>query len=63
MEDMTRTSGFQGVIYIPADAAKGYFGVDTLYLYHTNHGVLLTEEMQEMALAFFDYLLQAGGEI
>lgn len=63
MEDMTRSSGFQGVIYIPADAAKGYFGVDTLYLYHTEYGVLLTEEMQEMALAFFDYLLQAGGEI
>lgn len=63
MEDMTRSSGFQGVIYIPDDAAKGYFGVDALYLYHTNHGVLLTEEMHELALAFFDYLLQAGGEI
>ena len=62
MEDMSKASGFQGVIYIPADAAKSYFGLDVQYLKDTSSGVLLTEEMQKLALAFFDYLLQAGGE-
>lgn len=62
MEDMTRASGFQKVIYIPEDAAKSYFSLDTMYLTDTNYGVLLTEDMQKLALSFFDYLLEAGGE-
>ncbi|MBR2062593.1 MAG: hypothetical protein IJ969_04685, partial [Anaerotignum sp.] len=62
MEDMTKASGFQKVIYIPADAAETYFALHAEYLYQTNYGVLMTEDMQKLALAFFDYLLQAGGE-
>ncbi len=62
MEDMSRAAGFQGTVYIPADAAKGYFELDVEYLTNTSYGVLLTAEEKEMALAFLDYLLQAGGE-
>ena len=62
MEDMTKASGFQEVIYIPADAAETYFALHAEYLYQTNYGVLMTEDMQKLARAFFDYLLQAGGE-
>lgn len=62
MEDMTRAAGFQGTVYIPADAAKGYFELDVEYLTNTSYGVLLPAEEKEMALAFLDYLLQAGGE-
>lgn len=63
MEDMSRAAGFQGTVYIPADAAKGYFELDVEYLTNTSYGVLLTAEEKEMALAFLDYLLQAGGEV
>lgn len=62
MEDMSGAAGFQGTVYIPADAAKGYFELDVEYLTNTSYGVLLTAEEKEMALAFLDYLLQSGGE-
>ncbi|MGN1230434.1 MAG: hypothetical protein ACI4TP_00895 [Anaerotignum sp.] len=62
MEDMSRAAGFQGTVYIPADAAMGYFELDVEYLTNTSYGVLLPAEEKEMALAFLDYLLQAGGE-
>lgn len=62
IEDMSRPAGFQGVIYIPWDAAEQYFGLGVLYLQDTSCGILLTAEMQEQALAFLDYLLEAGGE-
>ncbi len=62
IEDMSRPAGFQGVIYIPWDAAEGYFGLEVMYLQGTSCGLLLTEEMKASATAFLDYLLEAGGE-
>ncbi len=62
-EDMSNPAGFMTVIYIPSDTAEKYFGVITENIYNTGYGVLLTEDMRELATAFFDYLLQAGGEL
>ena len=62
LEDMPVPAGFQGVIYIQKDAAKAYFDIETENLYDTKYGVLLTPEMKEQAIEFFDYLLEAGGE-
>lgn len=63
MEDLSRPAGFQGVIYIPWDATEKYFGLEAQYLQDTSYGILLTTEMKTQALAFLDYLLEAGGEI
>lgn len=63
MEDMLRASGFQGVIYIDEDAAIKYFALEAEYLTDTSYGVILTEEIKEQALAFLDYLFEAGGEM
>lgn len=63
IEDLTRPTGFQGVIYIPWDAAEKYFGLEVMYLENTSYGILLTPEMKTQAVAFLDYLLEAGGEI
>lgn len=59
-EEMSMAAGFQGVIYIPSDAAQGYFGVTSCRLYNTSYGVILTKEMNDLALEFSDYLLEAG---
>lgn len=63
IEDLSRPAGFQGVIYIPADAAENYFSLETRYLQNSAYGVLMTADIKELALAFLDYLLEAGGEI
>ncbi len=63
IEDMTRPAGFQGVIYIPWDAAEKYFGLEVMYLQGSSCGVLLTAEIKAEAVAFLDYLLEAGGEM
>lgn len=63
IEDLSRPAGFQGVIYIPWDAAEKYFGLEVMYLENTSYGILLTPEMKTQAVAFLDYLLEAGGEI
>lgn len=63
IEDLTRPAGFQGVIYIPWDAVEKYFGLEVMYLENTSYGILLTPEMKTQAVAFLDYLLEAGGEI
>lgn len=63
IEDMTRPAGFQGIIYIPWDAAEKYFGLEVMYLQGSSCGVLLTAEMKAEAVAFLDYLLEAGGEV
>ena len=62
MEDMSRAAGFQRVIYIPADTAKSYYGLTVEYFPGTNFAVLITDDMKNLALDFFDYLLEAGGE-
>ena len=61
LEDMVRPAGFQGVIYIPEEAVASYFNLKAVYIHNTKYGVLMTEELHEKALNFFDYLLQAGG--
>ena len=61
-EEMSRTAGFQSVIYIPEDVAQGYFTVTAEYLYKTSYGVMLTDVMHQSAIEFYDYLLEAGGE-
>ena len=35
-----------------------YFTVTALNLYNTSYGVILTSEMNDLALEFFDYLLE-----
>ena len=57
--EMDKAAGFQRVIYIPRDVAKEYFAVTTSNLYNTSYGVILTPEMNDLALEFFDYLLEA----
>ena len=38
-----------------------YFGLTAKKLPNTSYGIILTDEMNEMALEFVDYLLEAGG--
>lgn len=61
-EDLSKATGFQTVIYIPADAAETYFDLSTHYLENASYGILLDEEMRQQAVAFLNYLLEAGGE-
>lgn len=61
-KEMSTAAGFQGVIYIPEDAAQEYFTLVTEYLNGTSYGVILAEEMQEQATMFVEYLLEAGEE-
>lgn len=63
IEEMSAAAGFQSVIYIPEDTAQEYFGVMAEYLQKTSYGVMLTEEINNRALEFFDYLLEAGGGV
>lgn len=60
-QETTKAVGFSSVIYIPKDVAETYFSLTVLYLDNTSSGVILTEEMNEQANAFLDYLLEAGG--
>ena len=57
--EMGKAAGFQGVIYIPRDVAQEYFTLTASNLYKTSYGVILTPEMNDLALEFFDYLLDA----
>lgn len=61
-KEMNTAAGFQGVIYIPEDAAQEYFTLTAEYLNDTSYGIILTEEMQELAAMFAEYLLEARGE-
>jgi len=56
--EMDKAAGFQSVIYIPKEVAQEYFTVTALNLYNTSYGVILTSEMNDLALEFFDYLLE-----
>jgi len=60
MQDMAKAAGFRGVIYIPEDTAQEYFSLTARYLYQTSYGVILTDEMQQKAVEFMDYLMEAG---
>ena len=61
LEDMIRPAGFQGVIYIPEEAVASYFNLKAVYIQNTKYGIVMTEELHDKALRFFDYLLEAGG--
>lgn len=63
IEEMSTATGFQSVIYIPEETAQEYFGIIAEYLQKTSYGVLLTSELNDRALEFFDYLLEAGGGV
>lgn len=63
IEEMNAAAGFQNVIYIPEDITQEYFGILARYLQKTSYGVMLTEELNDRALEFFDYLLEAGGGV
>ena len=62
VEEMEQAAGFQSVIYLPAEAVQKYFGLDARKLSDTSYGIILTDEMNEMALEFVDYLLEAEEE-
>ena len=62
VEEMEQAAGFQSVIYLPAEAVQKYFGLDARKLPDTSYGIILTDEMNEMALEFVDYLLEAEEE-
>ena len=59
--EMTRTTGFEGVIYIPKDVAEEQFALTAQMLEDISYGLILTEEMQKQADEFTDYLLEVGG--
>ena len=59
---MEQAAGFQSVIYLPSDVAEKYFGLTAKKLPNTSYGIILTDEMNEMALEFVDYLLEAEEE-
>ena len=59
---MTEMAGFQEVIYLPEDAVREYFGWTTQYLAETSYGVMLSEEMEQQAVAFAEFLISTGEE-
>ena len=61
--EMLHSAGFQSVIYIPEDTAFAYFKVDAEYLTKTSCGVIVTEQMSELADLLVEYLLESGEEI
>ena len=59
VREMNSIAGFMGVIYIPEETTEEFFSLRAEYLHRTIYGVILTDELQERALEFFDYLLDA----
>ncbi len=62
-KEMSNAAGFQGVIYIPEDITQEFFTVSAEYLDRTTYGAMLTEELNNRALEFFDYLIEAEGGV
>jgi len=62
LEDMEKAAAFHGVIYIPKESVKKYFGLEIENLFGTNYGTMLSEDMKAFSTELLNYLLEAGGE-